>query len=106
MLMTWLVARRLRRVWGLLRAIGQDRPIPRSPSVRTVIKLGPPDPSAAGDAIARMTPEGDTPIGDAMIAAKRDLDATGLSKRHILVITDGENNKGYSPANVMQVMGL
>ena len=51
-----------------------------------------------------MTAEGDTPIGDVMIVAKRDADATGLSKRHILVITDGENNRGYSPGNVTQVI--
>jgi Mg-chelatase subunit ChlD len=73
-------------------------------STRTVVKLGPPNPAAAGPAIARMVANGDTPIGDAMIVAKRDLDATGLSKRHILVITDGENNKGYSPQNVTQVI--
>ena len=75
-----------------------------SSSVRTVVKLGPPNASEAESAIAKMIAEGDTPIGDAMIQAKRDLDATGLSKRHILVLTDGENNKGYSPANVMQVL--
>lgn len=73
-------------------------------SCRTVIPLGPPDPIAARTAIMKMTPGGDTPIGDAMIVTKRDVDATGLSKRHILVITDGENNRGYSPADVTQVI--
>jgi Mg-chelatase subunit ChlD len=76
----------------------------RGSSTRTVIKLGPPDPAAAGPAISKMIAAGDTPIGDAMIVAKRDIDATGLSKRHILVITDGENNKGYSPQNVTQII--
>ena len=76
----------------------------RGSSTRTVVKLGPPDPAAAGPAISKMVAEGDTPIGDAMIVAKRDIDATGLSKRHILVITDGENNKGYSPQNVTQII--
>jgi len=51
-----------------------------------------------------MRAEGDTPIGDAMIKVKRDVDATGLSKRHILVITDGENTKGYSPADVTRAI--
>lgn len=74
------------------------------PSTRTVLKLGPPDPVQAERGISKMIPDGDTPIGDAMITAKRDVDATGLSKRHILVITDGENNKGYSPQNVTQVI--
>ena len=73
-------------------------------STRTVIKLGPPNPAAAAPAISKMIADGDTPIGDAMIVAKRDIDATGLSRRHILVITDGENNKGYSPQNVTQVI--
>lgn len=76
----------------------------QGPSSRTVIKLGPPDPAVAEPAISKMIAEGETPIGDAMIAAKRDVDATGLSKRHILVITDGENNKGYSPQNVTQAI--
>ena len=47
-----------------------------------------------------MAPSGSTPIGSAMIRAKRDLDATGMSRRHILVITDGENNRGYGPGDV------
>jgi Mg-chelatase subunit ChlD len=67
---------------------------------RTVVKLGPPSAAAARSAIMNMHAEGDTPIGDAMIKAKRDVDATGLSKRHILVITDGENTRGYSPDDV------
>jgi hypothetical protein len=71
---------------------------------RTVIKLGPPDAAAARSAIMNMHAEGDTPIGDAMITAKRDVDATGLSKRHILVITDGQNTKGYSPDDVTRVI--
>jgi Mg-chelatase subunit ChlD len=71
---------------------------------RTVVKFGPPDAAAARSAIMNMRAEGDTPIGDAMIKAKRDVDAAGLSKRHILVITDGENTKGYSPADVTRVI--
>jgi uncharacterized protein YegL len=72
--------------------------------VRQVVPLGPPNPVAAQTAISKMVAGGDTPIGDAMIVAKRDVDATGLSKRHILVITDGQNTKGYSPADVTQVI--
>jgi hypothetical protein len=75
------------------------------PSCRKVIDLGPPDESAAAAAVRTMRPEGDTPIGDAMIEAKRDLDATGLSRRHILVVSDGMNNRGYSPGVVAMAMG-
>jgi Mg-chelatase subunit ChlD len=52
----------------------------------------------------RMRPDGDTPIGDAMIAAKHEIDATGISKRHLLVITDGQNNRGYSPEDVTRII--
>jgi hypothetical protein len=75
--------------------------------VRPVVKLGPAaeaDPQVVRAAVSNMRADGGTPIGDAMIAAKLDIDATGLSKRHILVITDGENNKGYSPADVTRSM--
>jgi hypothetical protein len=71
---------------------------------RTVVQLGPPDAVAARAAIMKMRANGDTPIGDAMIKAKRDVDGTGLSKRHILVITDGENTRGYSPGDVTRVI--
>jgi von Willebrand factor type A domain len=76
----------------------------RGPNCRTLVQLGPPDPVAAQSAISRMTPSGGTPIGDAMITAKHDLDAAALSKQHILVITDGENNAGYSPVDVTRII--
>src|SRR5215471_2354086 len=61
-------------------------------------------PAVVRSALLAMHPGGGTPIGDAIVTAKRDIDATGLSKRHILVITDGENNKGYSPEDVVRVI--
>ncbi|HYK87657.1 MAG TPA: vWA domain-containing protein [Acidobacteriota bacterium] len=70
------------------------------PSCRAVTKLGPPHLEEMEADLATMFPEGGTPIGDAMILAKKDLDRTGMSHRHILVITDGENNRGYSPGAV------
>jgi hypothetical protein len=76
----------------------------RHASCRQVVPLGPPDPQAAARALAQLDPEGGTPIGDAMIHAKRDLDETGLSRRHMLVITDGQNNKGYAPGTVADAM--
>ena len=47
-----------------------------------------------------MKASGGTPIGDAMVAGKRALDATGLSRRHLLVVTDGENTDGPEPDDV------
>lgn len=77
---------------------------PGQPSCRQIVKLGPPDPAAAQNLIRSMTPSGSTPIGDAMIVAKRDLGASGFSRQHILVITDGENNRGYLPGDVAKVI--
>jgi uncharacterized protein with von Willebrand factor type A (vWA) domain len=74
------------------------------PSCRQVVKLGAPDVAASQTAIRSLVPEGTTPIGDAMIAAQRDLEGTGISKRHILVITDGENTVGYLPGDVASVI--
>src|SRR5262249_14416794 len=76
----------------------------RGPCCRPVLNLAAPDLNGSRAAISRMHAEGDTPIGDAMIFAKRALDAGGMSKRHILVITDGENNRGYSPTDVTRVI--
>ena len=74
------------------------------PSCRQIVRIGPPDVNAAQDAIKGVVPDGSTPIGDAMIAAARDLNATGFAHRHILVITDGENNIGYLPGDVARVV--
>ena len=74
-------------------------------STREVIALGAPDPAAAKSALARLRPNGGTPIGAAMIAATRTLDQSGLSRRHLLVVTDGENTDGYAPDDVMAALG-
>jgi Mg-chelatase subunit ChlD len=60
--------------------------------------------AAIGD-LARAVADGGTPIGNAMIAAKRELDATGLSRRHLLVVTDGENTDGAEPDQVVAAIG-
>ena len=74
------------------------------PPARPIVNLGPPDPAAARAAVSRMFASGDTPIGDAMIIAMKNLDATGFSKKHILVITDGDNTIGYSPDDVTRII--
>ena len=72
------------------------------PDCRPIIAMGPPDRTRADSAIQRLDPEGGTPIGQAMITAKRALDDTGLSRRHLLLVTDGENTDGYAPERVAQ----
>jgi Mg-chelatase subunit ChlD len=69
---------------------------------RPVIPMGPPDRQRVTAAIANLDPDGGTPIGEAMIAAKKELDATGLTRRHLLLITDGENTDGHRPDRVAQ----
>lgn len=75
------------------------------PDVREVIPMGRPDLERARAAIAAMQAEGGTPIGSAVIHAKRALDATGLSIRHLLVVTDGENTTGEDPEDVVAAIG-
>lgn len=72
---------------------------------REVIPPGPPDAAAAADAVSRLRPLGGTPIGEAMIRAKLALDQTGLRRKHLLVVTDGESNRGYAPGDVARAIG-
>jgi len=67
---------------------------------REVVPMSPPNRDKARTAIAQLRADGGTPIGDAMIKAKLALDATGLARKHLLVVTDGENTNGYDPDEV------
>ena len=75
------------------------------PDCRPIIAMAPPDRRRAAAALASMHAQGGTPIGSAMITAKRELDATGLSRRHLLVVTDGENTEGFEPEAVAAAIG-
>lgn len=72
------------------------------PDCRPVIEMAPPDRARAEAAIARFEADGGTPIGEAMITAKRELDNTGLARRHLLLVTDGENTDGVRPERVAE----
>jgi len=74
------------------------------PAAREVLPIGAPNPAVASQAIAQMKARGGTPIGDAMVEARLALDRTGLSRRHLLVVTDGENTDGADPALVARAM--
>jgi Mg-chelatase subunit ChlD len=71
---------------------------------RPIIPMAPPDRTRADEALARLDPQGGTPIGQAMIAAKAALDDTGLSRRHLLIVSDGENTDGFTPDEVAQAI--
>ncbi len=47
-------------------------------------------------------PEGATPLGEALRTAGEPLLKSGLSRRHILVVTDGESNGKLSPPNAIK----
>jgi Ca-activated chloride channel homolog len=77
----------------------------REPDCRPILPMGPPDRARAESALDAVRPDGGTPIGNAMIAAKRELDGTGLTRRHLLVVTDGENTDGFAPDRVAAAIG-
>jgi len=70
------------------------------PDARPIMPMAKADRARGASALKSMRAEGGTPIGNAMIAAKRELDATGLTRRHLLVVTDGENTEGFAPERV------
>jgi Mg-chelatase subunit ChlD len=72
---------------------------------RPIVPMGPPDRTRASSALGVIRADGGTPIGNAMITAKRELDATGLTRRHLLVVTDGENTGGVAPDLVTAAIG-
>lgn len=72
---------------------------------RTILPMGAPDRDQAASAVERLRADGGTPIGQAMIVAKRALDDTGLTRRHLLVVTDGENTDGVAPDRVATAIG-
>jgi Mg-chelatase subunit ChlD len=67
---------------------------------RPVIPLSKPDRERAEAALRTLRARGGTPIGSAMVTAKRELDGTGFTRRHLLVVTDGENTDGFAPERV------
>jgi hypothetical protein len=44
---------------------------------------------------------GATPLGDAILVAERQLNYGNMSKRHLLVLTDGQSNVGDNPMDVI-----
>jgi hypothetical protein len=76
-----------------------------APDLRPVFEMRVLSGAAQIGDLAKVVAEGGTPIGSAMIAAKHQLDATGLSRRHLLVVTDGENTDGIGPDHVTAAIG-
>jgi hypothetical protein len=72
------------------------------PAAHPVIPLAPFDPKQAESWTNRLPPPGNgTPIGTAIETASQALLKSNLSRKHILVITDGENTVGPKPESVL-----
>lgn len=79
---------------GLFVFKGQD--------AREAIKFGPFD-AAAFHKFARSfaTPNGNTPLGNALNTASQRVLKSPLSRKHVLVISDGMSNTGPTPSAVL-----
>jgi uncharacterized protein YegL len=66
---------------------------------RQAVPFGPLDaPALQRWAKAFTNPDGGTPLGNALTAAADTVLKSGLSRKHILIITDGVNTVGPDPA--------
>ena len=72
-----------------------------SSHVRQLLPNQPYDRAAIRGALARVPrPGGGTAIGEAMYTARPDLYRSGVFRKYLLVVTDGENTAGRSPDEV------
>jgi len=71
-------------------------------SAREAVKFGPFEATAL-ERFARdfSSPSGNTPLGNALNVATRTVMNSPLARKHVLIITDGENTAGPTPAAVM-----
>jgi len=71
-------------------------------SAREIVKLGPLDAAAFDSwAVHFSAPHGNTPLGNALAAAADAVLKSPLSRKHVLVITDGLNTAGPTPQAVL-----
>jgi hypothetical protein len=74
----------------------------RGGEARAAIPLGPFDAGALQDWARRFSsPQGGTPLGNALRTAGQSVLNSPLSRKHVLVITDGLNTVGPPPESVM-----
>ena len=66
-------------------------------SCRAILPLGPFQPEETLAAVDRLRPSQGTPIGEAILTAKGALDQSGLFRKHMVLLTDGENTTGRDP---------
>ena len=92
---------------GVNRRIDAGLFIFNSPGAREVVKFGPFDEAAIENWARNFAnPVGNTPLGNALNTAAQAVLRSPLSRKHVLVITDGLSNTGPSPAAVMPKLTL
>jgi hypothetical protein len=71
-------------------------------NARQAVKFGPFDAQALHDWARKFSnPDGSTPLGNALSAASKTVLSSGLSRKHVLIITDGNNTAGPPPSAVL-----
>jgi hypothetical protein len=66
------------------------------------IPFGPFNPRPLRDWAQRFNrPEGNTPLGEALRVAAQNLLNSKAKRKHVIIITDGENTSGPDPATVL-----
>ena len=71
-------------------------------TAKQAVKFGPFDAAALEDFARKFSsPNGNTPLGNALNVASRTVLNSPLSRKHVLVITDGLNTEGPTPEAVM-----
>jgi hypothetical protein len=71
-------------------------------TAKAAVKFGPFDAAALEDfARSFASPNGNTPLGNAISVASRTVLNSPLSRKHVLIITDGLNTEGPAPEVVM-----
>ena len=74
----------------------------QSEHARAAIPMGPFDASTLRNWAAHFSsPSGNTPLGNALSAAGQAVLESPLSRKHVLIITDGINTAGPTPAAVL-----
>jgi von Willebrand factor type A domain len=69
---------------------------------REAVKFGPFDAPALEQFARRFsTPSGNTPLGNALSVATQKVMSSPLARKHVLIITDGINTAGPTPAAVL-----
>ena len=87
---------------GTRRRIDAGLYVFQSPGARGAVKFGPFDSRAIENwAGTFSSPSGNTPLGNAVNTAAQAVLKSPLSRKHVLVITDGINTTGPSPAVVI-----